>query len=95
MSAIDVRAEATERIARKIYEDATPSSILPTWEQATEKKRAVFLWMAGQYVDALGDLLPDAYVESRGGADVLDGAGEIARRIPLEERYMTEWRVVE
>jgi hypothetical protein len=107
VNADEIRAEAIERIARAFYEswreifNAMPKypgdgpEALPYDEAPDDyKMKRGYRRQAAEVVAALGDLLPDAYVESRGGCDVEKFGGEIVRRIPLEERYMTEWREV-
>ena len=90
---IDIRAQAIQRLARADY---------ARWHHAYGKNSDYLEWdeaealcKAQLVIDDLGDFLPDAYIESRGGMNVENFQGEIVRRIPLEERYMTEWRVVD
>lgn len=98
MNTDTIRAEAIERIARAFYEswrsifngmpkyEGDPPDALP-YDEASDYyqiKRA-YQRQATEAVDALGDLLPDAYVGSRGGLNVVNWGGVIVRRIPRED----------
>ena len=51
MTAPDIRAQAIEAIARRLYEDATPGSALfATWKESKLVAREAFLWQAEEVV---------------------------------------------
>lgn len=68
MNADDICAEAVDRIAAVIHSIHTESR--EPFTDASRLDQDAARAVAGMYVDALGDLLPDAHVESRGGLNV-------------------------
>ncbi|WP_280420042.1 hypothetical protein [Nocardia carnea] len=93
MTPEQIRAEAIEVIARAEYEHLHFTDGY-RWESTTEFNRQAYRESVARHVDALAasGLLPTAHVETRGGIEVQDAAGEIVQRIPEEHRYFTDWR---
>ncbi|WP_280412608.1 hypothetical protein [Nocardia asiatica] len=101
MNADEIRDQYIEVLARARYmRNLGYRSDQPNWEDndlGFEAVRESYRKNTAPDVDALdaAGLLPTAYIETRGGYEAVNLLGEIVRRIPEEQRWMTEWREVE